>query len=449
MNKVVLLFIAIIPFSISAEPLISYVNLESDNKYLRITGEGFGEKPDAEPLLWIMGRDVREKGIVNTSYKSVSGGDLVPTGVGEVWSRGDSAVFHEEGRHTGIDISYAGIKDGWIGWPNVHGGDDTPHGDKAFIGYRVKPWSNVEYARETAYTSLIGDFELGSNEFDAGENITLTYSSGQVFDGHIIYLDEAGGRIHYSVSGISGSLLGGAEIEGVDTGAKVTLDPGTFSRNAYGTKYLRVYENVSKGGGFRGIRSTNRQMTSMTDVSGATAQGTSVVSDTNGYGVEKVSNVLDWRLLETYVDLEAGRGYHHVDNEGHYFFDGLNLDHKATGASPTIANIGWEAAGGTETIHAALSFGEIYFDNTPQRVVVSSKPEFSMVRWDMEYQYPVAWTEKSIVVEINYGAFNTDDTLYVYVFDANGVVNDKGFKICKVCKARPESPQIIDIKSGS
>lgn len=86
-----------------------------------------------------------------------------------------------------------------------------------------------------------------------------------------------------------------------------------------------------------------------------------------------------------------------MDSKDQKWFKNLYIgDSKPQDAGPpTISNIGWEPAGGSESVNVGLNFGEIYFDTTPQRVVLSDQGLFSDVRGgNQEFQYITEWTDQ-------------------------------------------------------
>lgn len=72
--------------------------------------------------------------------------------------------------------------------------------------------------------------------------------------------------------------------------------------------------------------------------------------------------------------------------------------------------------------------GEIYIDTTFARVEIGDSPI-----WDScnhrEIQIPTAWSSTSITVTINQGTFNNCDTVYLFVADRSGKVNQTGYRV--------------------
>ncbi|MBI5193533.1 MAG: hypothetical protein HZA08_08855 [Nitrospirae bacterium] len=83
----------------------------------------------------------------------------------------------------------------------------------------------------------------------------------------------------------------------------------------------------------------------------------------------------------------------------------------------------------------------IYIDNTWARIEIgnASTLSASTIR---EVQIPSAWTDTSITITVNQGSFNNLDNVYLYVFDANGNVNAKGYYICPKCPRAPTNLRV-------
>ena len=73
-------------------------------------------------------------------------------------------------------------------------------------------------------------------------------------------------------------------------------------------------------------------------------------------------------------------------------------------------------------------WGEIYVDNTLARVEIGDAATIAACT-HKEIQIPQAWNSSSITVAVNQGTFNANDTAYLYVYDANGNVNNQGYPL--------------------
>lgn len=79
---------------------------------------------------------------------------------------------------------------------------------------------------------------------------------------------------------------------------------------------------------------------------------------------------------------------------------------------------------------------EIYVDTTQARIEIGDAPI-----WDdcihKEIQTPSAWSSTSITARVNLGSFQAGKQLYLYVVDAEGNVNSKGFPIDPTLENNP------------
>ena len=219
-----------------------------------------------------------------------------------------------------------------------------------------------------------------------------------------------------------------AIVEGQESGATLQLDPARFYRITVGTKYLRSYETGNLGG-TRAVMSVNRWISAQYNSTGTELRRAFGTATGAGYGVPNISQVNDWILMESYIDLSGdyGEGYVSANNIGKKWFRSLYIgDSKPKDAGPTIANLGWEAAGGTEMINASLSFGEIYFDSTPQRVVVSNSDTYDKVTSDQEFQWIKSWSSNKITFDIHLRGLNKDSPIFMYIFDDKNQTNSQG-----------------------
>jgi hypothetical protein len=90
-----------------------------------------------------------------------------------------------------------------------------------------------------------------------------------------------------------------------------------------------------------------------------------------------------------------------------------------------VWKIGWESNG---TLSNSIYFGDIYVDNTLERVEVCDAPTWS-ARSHCEIQIPTAWSNGSATVTINQGSFASNATAYLYVVDATNTANSQGYPI--------------------
>ena len=73
-------------------------------------------------------------------------------------------------------------------------------------------------------------------------------------------------------------------------------------------------------------------------------------------------------------------------------------------------------------------YSDVYVDTSWARVEIGNAPTYSACTL-REIQLPIAWSNTSVSVRVNQGSFTTGQAAYVYVIDANGVVNSNGYRI--------------------
>lgn len=430
-----------------AAPVIDAFSTNASS--VTVSGSGFGSKVQAAPVLWIFGSDIRLNGQKSSLEAGLPEGTVIPINTGEtssIWTHGEGVFIDSRTRISSIDHSYGAEGNGWVGWPYAFGGSDTPYSEKAFISWRVRPWGDINNYKAISFNSLSGSFLTGSNSYLPGEAVAVTTTDGRSFSGKVVSIDPSKSIIDLEIAGVSSSFLQGATVVGNQSGAKLILDSSKFYRSSIGTKYLRSYETVN-GPGSRAVMSTNRWISLQFDKNGTELRRAFESNGDTGYGVPEISKIQDWVLMESYIDLSGdyGEGYVSANNSKKKWFRSLYIaDSKPSDAGPTIANLGWEAAGGTEMIKAAVSFGEIYFDSTPQRVVLSNSGKYSDAGADQEFQWITSWTDKKITVDKSFGGLNKESPIFLYVFDSKNQHNLDGLCIINCDKNLP--PTRVELK---
>jgi len=100
---------------------------------------------------------------------------------------------------------------------------------------------------------------------------------------------------------------------------------------------------------------------------------------------------------------------------------------KYTGTTKSFALGGYARAQGAST--QWRYFADLYFDNTPQRIVICAGSSWGS-RGRCEVQIPQTWidngTSAQATVTINQGSFADNSTAYLYVVDATGTPNTSG-----------------------
>lgn len=431
----------------AANAVLEAYSLERQNEnentlIVTLEGTGFGEKQQAAPILWVFGDDVRQNG-KKLDYPTFNFGDSVATKEANIWEHVDSSVvYHSHSRYPELGHSYFVGNSGTVRNPLAFGGDNPPYVDKIYLSARIKPVEAWHGFRSVGFDDIVGSFDLGPSRYEAGENITVVHSDGvNQTEGRIIYTDVEKSLATIETNDNWGKTnLDGATIVGQNTGSKMVLNTSQNYAFAVGSKYLRMWSGGKQG--MYSTMSTNRLIVGYRDNSGSTVSKpeNSDGSWDKGYGIPNPTSKIDWRLLETFIDQQGNvlSTYIDIDNSGRRYVENLDISdtHKFMDRSPTISQLGLDAAGGAETIDAALYFGEVYFDNTPKRIMISNESTYENAGSELEIQFPIEWTDNKIKFELRLGELDINERFYLYVFDENSTPNRRGLEICIPCKLK-------------
>lgn len=77
---------------------------------------------------------------------------------------------------------------------------------------------------------------------------------------------------------------------------------------------------------------------------------------------------------------------------------------------------------------ADVYIDDVYFDSSMAHVEIGNAPTYASST-HKEVLIPTSWTDTSITATFNTGTFATNDTVYLYVIDANGDVNSFGTEL--------------------
>lgn len=429
-HKVAILFLGGLlglPLQIQADPVVSMVVMQEDmqgaTRRISVLGNGFGSKRQAAPILVDRVDVAYENGLRNSVYSNVDGSEAVIRSSNSNESLWEKSSFNVRVNNARVKRHSASLshyffegENNFLGWPNAYRGSDTPTDNRQlYVSWWYKP--KVDPGSYWAFTTetLNGNFQ---------ESETLLVEGG--YEGTYLGIDKDG-LINAAFPGVSKKNLGGSRIEGKESGATVTFPmefrggSGTGFETPGSQKFIRIWEDPS---GKEGIRFSWTQM------------------HQTGMGVvnwdSKPLKGGEWNHLEVELDTVKGRIDLAINGD---FFGGYDFDpsRDADGKwSPTIAALGLNGKVGK------LQEGEIddvYFDNSLQRVIVGDSPEYSKLT-QYEVQRPISWKDGEIELALFLGQFEGRGTLgglYVYVFDEQGNVNQKGYEICEDCKAPPAS----------
>jgi hypothetical protein len=402
----------------------------ADGNTLTITTDGtysFGTKAQAAPILWAFGSEIYENGVLNTSESALNTGDAVPEGA--VWALANNVTISNDTRHANVNQMYRGGGEdnavGIVGWPNcmlsVAGDRDSAlYSEKLFCSFRSKYSADVFHYRAISYDSLTGSFDDGSTSFDIGEEVTGT--GGLI--GHLQYVDTVNSIVHIrtakTTAGWDSASTANATLTGSSTGATLRLRPDITYIFPLATKFFRAYEAISQP----------QYLSSAFSQSGNVLNGKQVY--TEQYRITPTpllrggDALLDWHTIEFYADNSGalGTGYLAVAGES-VTWDDYPLTLKSPTGGMVPANMGFDLPTITTAVFVEQFFGEIYVDNTSQRVVIGTHQDFATnTSDDFEFLRPTAWGGNSITCSYKHG------TGFLFVIDGNGdAVNTTGVPI--------------------
>lgn len=127
-------------------------------------------------------------------------------------------------------------------------------------------------------------------------------------------------------------------------------------------------------------------------------------------------SINDWHFFEAFFDSVNERFTLAVDGSTRY----NNIDWSSASVTvlDDIDGIGFDG-GGSSPPYITSWVDDIYVDSTPQRVMICSGSTWDS-RGTCEMQIPSAWSDTSVTVTVNQGAFTDSSSQYLYVVDASG-----------------------------
>ncbi len=94
-----------------------------------------------------------------------------------------------------------------------------------------------------------------------------------------------------------------------------------------------------------------------------------------------------------------------------------------------------------------LYVDDVYLDNSLARVEIGNASTWS-ASTRREIQIPSSWSSSAINVDVNLGAFDEEDEVYLYVVDKDGNVNENGYPI-DIALAAVEEGDDVDLVTGT
>jgi hypothetical protein len=412
---------------LSAAPRVDALSIQEikgDLKTIKVLGANFGEKAQAAPVLFDFGDHAFENGKINSVNRNSGNGAIIVGSADptiSLWrkpSRGAGHLIQYTNQQKPRDHGDPGHyyfkgADAFLGWPNAYGGFDTPlDNPQLYISWRYKPKFNPKAYWAFSPEKLSGQFieleDLAINGRTIGKYIGV----------------DTDGLINAELPNLTSGDLAGQTLTGQKSGATVQF-PLNFrggSGAGYETpgsqKYLRVWEDPS---GKEGIRYSWTQM------------------HQTGMGIVKwEARPLkggEWHHMEVALDTQQGQLSAYLDGENF-----TNLTFSRTEAvsgrwSPTIALLGLDGKVGKLQ---ESEIDNIYMDSSLQRIVIADNEDLSKST-NYELQMIRNWSNNEVVFELNLGALDNENNLYVFVFDKNGVPSPTGIALCSECGAPPSS----------
>jgi hypothetical protein len=402
------------------------ITVETDGTY------HFGTKAQSAPILWVFGSDTYENGVNVTFETGLSEGDAVPSGndATSLWqTKGGTVKISKSnlrGSHVDQQYEVEGGAGGYLGWPYINNGS----GRRGLVGTGKLYVSGYEYYtvplgryRGVAYNTPSGTLDDGSTSFDLGETFTVS-TSGKT--GTVIYVDTTNTDIHmYLDSAVDASDLNGYTLTGDTSGATVVLDTTTYTTPS-SSKILRIWENAEgSADNLRTLYVHNGEHGQKgVDDLGVVQENVDAAD-----GIAGITNVA-WSYYDAYVDWNGA----YIESEFRREAGGaldvstsaeeVTTTYKGSTTGPTLANIGFEASSEATDIFSVCRFGEIYMDNTPQRIVIGDAATWATCT-EFNHLRPTDWTDSTIEAVYQNGTGG-----YLYVVDrANNPLTTTGVSI--------------------
>lgn len=396
-----------------------------------VVGSSFGVKTQAMPVLYDVTDKAFENGVVNLHQAGFVEGDPVQVLASDpltIWEKPSNADFPAtvtyDSAHRNSHVSAHYVVNGsvgFLGWPVAYD-YNAANNQKLYVSWWHKPRHQPLYYWQWDLSNVKGSFIEDDNALQPGEPLTIVTPSEMLYGEVVKVLDS---RLYFIAQGVtSPNVIQGATIKGLFSNATAVLtDSSSAFQSPGSSKFIRIWEEQTGKNGLR-FSWTQIQTTLIKD------DGKALVLN------EKVEalKVRDWNHLEIEIDLAKNTYRSWINNILQQDVDITVASRDTVNFSPTIALIGIDG----KQDFQKTEFGEIYMDNTLQRIFIGNAPTWSKVT-HAEIQLPTSWTDGQVKFNLNLGAFSTGDNrdLYIYVFDGNGEPNPTGVSMCTACKSPP------------
>lgn len=426
--------------SVSGVSLVDAAKVEQGATLL-ISGQNFGSKDVAAPVLFDRVDHAFENGKLNNTHSSLSDGSKIPIGrngdQGAVWAtRTDGFLFSTKSdhRHDYANASYHLFgENAWVGGPVAYGGPtgwDTPTDNPQLY---VSWWYKNKY-NSTFYWRFSPNQQ--TREFVPGEELIIEGQEKGKDYGLYVGVDKEGTHNAVLYGHRNKNDLIDVRIRGAASGASTVFPDQFRGGSGYGyetpgSKLARIWDDPE---GAAGIRSS------------VSLHNTYVNPSRDGYSRAIVYYNLgvpagEWVHIE--YELDTDKGLVRVHEDGKLLGEG-NFSPEAIYSgdySPTLSLIGTNAK---QLLLQESWISDVYIDNSLQRVVIGNAPRYEDVT-HKELQRPKVWTDDKIEIAINLGSLGFEQGLYVFVIDKDGVANSSGIPLCtgNDCPAPPASVQLL------
>ena len=164
-----------------------------------------------------------------------------------------------------------------------------------------------------------------------------------------------------------------------------------------------------------------------------------------GHWFNSVPPANTW-IMEEYIIknnsfIGAADGTIRYDRNGVTIFNQTNAIMRSSGEPDTLER--WYFSNYSETA-SVIYQDDLYFDNTWARIMIGDGSTFSSSK-KRELQIPTEWSDSNIVIKFNQGAFQTGQTVYIFVIDSNGNVNAQGYSLVLGGALSPDAPTGLKI----
>lgn len=388
----------------------------TDGGIITIATDGtnsFGSKITQSPVVWDMGSDFRNLNVPLPGHAAATDGASI------AWAGIFDQAFGtitttRPHRHPRIDRHYFGAETTLAFCPYGPLLRSDTQSRKHYSCFRIRVPVDLRKVRTSVISNMSGDFDQGEPG-ELGEPLTVTVS-GNDYPGRLIAIKN--GLMSFAATGVSiSSGTGQVLVAGDLSGASATLDTTAEGfQTAPPGKLYRINQQAIDG---------------VLSVLALGLEQVWIESNLDGFdpidmdryanklSYEAAANYGDWLFVETYQDwstpsaltaqsmIIGGKGrvtseLPPVDGSANYLDMPLS-----------ILMIGMDSS---VNHNLNIDFGEVYVDETPQRVVIGDNADYSLCS-NIEIQFVKSWVDDEIKAEFYQGAFDSLSGKHLFIFD--------------------------------